>query len=54
MSVGGNNNYYGVLRAGDTVIFSIVNIATPPTQKTVLNSTLGSTTRKYLIRIVCT
>ena len=49
----GNNNY-GILLPGDTVFFSIVNITTPPTQKTVFNSTLGTTTRQYLIKVVCT
>jgi len=48
------SNRWGLLRAGDTVIFSIINVTTSSTQKSVYNQTLAPKTRKYILRIYCT
>jgi hypothetical protein len=45
---------WGFLRPGDTVVFSIINVTTSSTKKSVYNQTLAPKTRKYILRIYCT
>jgi hypothetical protein len=47
------NSFWGLCLPGDNVYF-VVNITTSPTQKNVINQTVPSTTRKYLIRLKLT